>query len=250
MKKELNMKIEASNADELRSNNKNPKIIIPKIYWEYVSENILIMEWMDGVSIYDKESLAKLNLNLTSLGQEIGTMFFNQAFQDGFFHADLHQGNILINQYGQICLLDFGIVGRLSEKDRIFVAELLFCFVKQNYKRITEIHIENNIISKNIDLDLFTSYCRIIGQSIVGIPVNKISLAKILGDLIKMVNEFEVNTQPQLFFLQKTMLTVEGINKSPTCTPSLDIDVTILLIITLTPSFSRSCLAFIESFSG
>ena len=91
---------------------------------------------------------------------------------------------------------------------------MLFCFLNQNYKRITELHIEGKIISEEIDIDLFTSYCRIIGESLVGININKISLAKLLGDLLKIVNEFQVTTQPQLFFLQKTMLTVEGISSS------------------------------------
>jgi ubiquinone biosynthesis protein len=214
MKKELNMKIEASSADELRTNMKNDDIIIPKIYWEYVSENILVMEWIEGTPIYNIQKLFEYGLDLDSITKKIAIMFFNQAFRDGFFHADLHHGNILVTKSGKIALIDFGIVARLSEKDRIMVAEMLFCFLNQNYKRITELHIEGKIISEEIDIDLFTSYCRIIGESLVGININKISLAKLLGDLLKIVNEFQVTTQPQLFFLQKTMLTVEGISSS------------------------------------
>jgi len=214
MKRELNMKIEASTAEELRDNLKNDDVIIPKIYFDHVSENILVMEWIDGISIYETEKLFELNFDLEIIAQKIAIMFFNQAFIDGFFHSDLHHGNIIITKSGKICLLDFGIVSRLKEEERIFVAEMLFCFLKRDYRRITELHIINKIIPKNIDEDLFTSHCRIIGESIIGIPLSKISLAKLLGDLLKMVKEFEVTTQPQFFFLQKTMLTVEGIGQS------------------------------------
>lgn len=214
MKKELNMKIEASSADELRENARNDDIIIPKIYWEYVSENILVMEWIDAFPVNNIQKLIDLGLDLNLISTKIATMFFNQAFRDGFFHADLHPGNILITKSGKICIIDFGIVSRISDKDRFAVAEILFCFFKRDYKRITQIHIDNNIIPDYVDLDLFTSQCRIIGESIIGVPLNKVSLAKLLADLLTIINEFEVTTQPQLFFLQKTMLTVEGIGQS------------------------------------
>jgi ubiquinone biosynthesis protein len=214
MKRELDMKIEASVADEVRENSKDVQIIIPKIEWKYVSKNILVMEWIEGIPISDIKKLIELNFDLRSIAKKISIAFFNQAFVDGFFHADLHHGNIIITKLGGVAFIDFGIVSRLSEKDRIMVAEILLCFVNQNYRRITELHIEAKIIPSNVDHDLFTSRCRIIGQSITGLALNEISFAKLLGDLMNMINEFEVVTQPQLFFLQKTMLTLEGIAQS------------------------------------
>ena len=220
MHKELNLNIEASIMEEFRESLKSDNnIIIPTIYWEYVSDNIMVMQWMEGIAI---NKIAIKNIDSTILdriAQNLAHSFFQQAFNNGLFHADLHHGNILILQNNKIALIDFGITARITQKDKMAVAEMLYCFISGNYSRITAIQIEAGIVPSTIDKDLFTAYIRQIGRKIVGVPVAKISLAQLLQDLMIIVNKFSVKTQPQLFFLQKTMLTVEGIGQylSPGC---------------------------------
>ena len=214
MHKELNMNIEASTVEEFRENLKSDNnIVIPYIYWEYVSDNILVMEWITGIAINKIDRQTIDSAILDQISKNLAHSFFQQAFYNGFFHADLHHGNILILSNNKIGLIDFGITSRLTDKDKMAVVEILYCFMKGHYSRITEIHIETGIVSPTVDKDLLTAYTRKIGRKIVGIPVGQISFARLLQDLMIIVNKFSIKTQPQLFFLQKTILTVEGIGQ-------------------------------------
>ena len=214
MHQELDFMLEAASASEMRDNAKNDKdILIPKVYWEATSADILTTEWIDGISIYDKPALQKAGLNIVDISAKIAGMFFGQAYRDGFFHADLHPGNVLVCKDGRIALVDFGIVGRLPEKDRLAVAEILHAFLKRDYLRVAQIHIDVGYVPRNTDLTLFSQSCRAIGEPIVGMSAQEISVGKLLTQLFKMTKTFGMETQPQLLMIQKTTVVVEGIGR-------------------------------------
>ena len=211
MKIEVNLQFEAAACAEISDHNTSDDIIIPKIYWQLTSSKILVLQWIDGSPI---KEIDKLNsLDRKSLAQKIALCFFNQSFKYGFFHADLHPGNILITKDGKIALIDFGITSRLSEKDRFAVAAILYGFLSKKYEYIADLHLEVGYIPSNTDLGLFSLGCRSIGEKIVGLPANQISIGKLLGDLFYINNFFQMELQPQLLLLQKNMLMVEGIGK-------------------------------------
>ena len=214
MKFELDLRLEAAAASELTDNMRNDiNVIIPKIYWDLTSENILTTEWLDGTSIYDTRLLKEMGLEPKKIAQDFAVMFFNQAYRDGFFHADLHPGNILVNKQGKIILLDFGIMGRLKEKDRLAVAESLFGFLKRDYKLVAKVHLRAGYIPSNTDLDLFAGSCRAVTEPIIGTPTKNISIGKLLAHLFKITEDFGMEVQPELLLLQKTLIMVEGIGR-------------------------------------
>ncbi|AFC70892.1 2-polyprenylphenol 6-hydroxylase [Rickettsia australis] len=214
MRFELDLRLEAAASSELRNNMRDDlNVIIPKIYWGLTSENILTTEWLEGTSIYDTSLLKELGLEPAKIAQNFAVMFFNQAYRDGFFHADLHAGNILVNKQGKIILLDFGIMGRLKEKDRLAVAESLFGFLKRDYKLVAKVHLRAGYIPSNTDLDLFAQSCRAVTEPIVGIPTKNISIGKLLAHLFKITEDFGMEVQPELLLLQKTLIMVEGIGR-------------------------------------
>ena len=208
MEIELNLNFEAAACSEIADNNIEEDIIIPKIYWELTSSNILVLEWIDGVSIKEINSLK--NIDKKELAQRIALCFFNQAFRYGFFHADLHPGNILITKEGKIALIDFGITCRLAEKDRMAVASIFHGFFARDYKKVADIHVEVGYVPEGTDIGLFSLACRSVGEPIIGMPVHQISIGKLLGDLFYINNLFQMEIQPQLILLQKNMVMVEG----------------------------------------
>ena len=214
MEGELDLLLEAANASELKNNMADDSsIIIPEIYWKYSTKRILVASWIEGVSVYDTKAIAKYGLDIEDISRKIAIMFFNQAYREGFFHADLHPGNIMVTGEGKIALVDFGIMGRLPEKDRLAVSEILYCFIHKNYKRIADIHKEVDYVPKDSDLELFAQRSRVIGENIVGSKVGDISVAKILDQLFNLTKEFGMEVQPQLLLLQKTTIVVEGIGR-------------------------------------
>ncbi len=213
MKFELDLRLEAAAASELYDNFQNDGgICIPKVYWELTHEYIITTEWVEGVSIYARDKLVEQGLDLTKIAQRFATMFFNQVYRDGFFHADLHPGNILVKSDGSIVLLDFGIMGRLSNKDRMAIAESLFGFFNRNYKLVALVHFKAGYIHENTDLDLFAQACRAVSEPIMGYAKN-ISIGRLLAQLFKITEDFGMKLQPQLLLLQKTVMVVEGIGQ-------------------------------------
>ncbi len=210
---ELDLSFEAAAAAELLEQNKLGYVYIPKVNWLWTGNKIFTMEWIDATSIYEREKLIAANLDLTSLAKNFAIMFFNQAFVNGFFHADLHQGNIMVNNQGQIILLDFGIMGRLDYKNRLYIAQILHGFLNQDYDLIARIHKQAGYINKNQSVKQFAQACRAIGEPIMNLPPEQISIARLLGQLFKITEDFQMETQPQLILLQKTMIMVEGIGK-------------------------------------
>jgi ubiquinone biosynthesis protein len=212
---ELDLRLEAAALDEMRDNFiLDSDVYIPKLYWTLITNQVLLVEWIDGISIYDNIELIRNNIDPELISQKIAIMFFNQAYRDGFFHADLHPGNILVTISGKIVLLDFGIMGRLSQKDRLAVAEILFAFLHRDYKLVAHVHSKAGYIKHDTNLSLFAQHCRAISESIIGLPMQEISIGKLLMQLFKITEDFGMETQPQLLLLQKTMIVVEGIGRS------------------------------------
>jgi ubiquinone biosynthesis protein len=214
MKMELDLRLEAAAASELKDKFlTDATIYIPYIFWHLTTDCILTTEWIDGISIYNKQALVEVGLNLQKIASRVAILFFNQVFRDGYFHADLHPGNVFILRSGQIGLIDFGIMGRLQEKDRLAVAEILHGFLKRDYLQVAKIHVKIGYVPKNTNIELFAQACRAIGEPIIGLPVGEISISNLLGQLFKVTEDFSMETQPQLLLLQKTMVVVEGMGK-------------------------------------
>ena len=208
---ELDLTLEASAADELAENFKNHhNYRVPKIYWEFTTKNMLVLEFIEGIRIDDLESLNASKHNIKKI-TEIGTeVFFLQVFRDGFFHGDMHPGNILIDKEGALVPIDFGIMGRLSNKDRQFLALLLTHLLNKNYKKVVEIHDEANMLGKDVSHDHLSQAIRAISTPILNKPIGKVSLAKLLDQILSLSKKFDIEVQPQFTLLQKTMLMAEG----------------------------------------
>jgi ubiquinone biosynthesis protein len=215
MKFELDLRSEAAAASRIYDNFiSDDTLLIPKIFWQFTSSDIITLEWIEGVSIYDKNKIEKLGLNPKEIAAKISVVFFNQAYRDGFFHADLHPGNILVCPDGRVALVDFGIVGTLQENDRLAIAEILYAFLSKDYQLVAEVHRRIGYIPKDTDLDQFAMSCRAIAEPIIGLAIKDISIGNLLAQLFKVTEEFGMETQPQLLLLQKTMVVVEGIGQS------------------------------------
>ena len=208
---ELDLTLEASAAEELSENFKdNPNYKVPKIYWELTSKKMLVLEYIEGIRIDNVNALKNANHNIKKI-TEVGTeVFFLQVFRDGFFHGDMHPGNILINPKGILVPIDFGIMGRLSNKDRQFLALLLTYLLDKNYKKVVEIHSEANMLGNDISHDHLAQAIRAICTPILNKPIGEVSLAKLLGQILGLSKKFNIEVQPQFTLLQKTMLMAEG----------------------------------------
>lgn len=215
MRLELDLRIEAAAASRIRDNFIDDDTLhVPHIYWHLTSSDILTLEWIDGISIYNRAALDDLNLNCQEIAAKIAVIFFNQAYRDGFFHADLHPGNILVRSDGSIVLVDFGIIGILAEEDRLAIAEILYAFLRQDYMLVAEVHKRAGYIPQNTNLEYFSQSCRSIAEPIIGLAIKNISIGNLLSQLFKITEEYGMETQIQLLLLQKTMVMVEGIGQS------------------------------------
>jgi len=209
---ELDLRFEASAANEFLENTKNDAgFNVPKIFWNYTSENILTLEWIDGISIREKEELDKKNINTKSLAEDVIQHFLRHAIRDGFFHADMHQGNLFVNDNGEIIPIDFGIMGRLDKLNKRYLAEILFGFVQRDYKKVAEVHLIAGLVPKSVSVDEFAQALRSIGEPIFGQSVKDISGGNLLKQLFQITEKYNMQTQPQLLLLQKTMVVVEGV---------------------------------------
>ncbi len=209
---EMDLRFEAAAANEYAENTKNDVgFRVPKIYWNYTSENVMTLDWVDGVSIREVEELKKSNFNTKKIAEDIIQNFLRHAVRDGFFHADMHQGNIFIDKDGQIVPIDFGIMGRLDKMSKRFLAEILFGFIQRDYKKVAEVHLVAGLVPKEVPIDDLAQALRSIGEPIFGQAVKDISGGKLLKQLFDVTERFNMQTQPQLLMLQKTMVVVEGV---------------------------------------
>ncbi len=209
---EMDLRFEAAAANEYFENTKNDVgFHVPKIYWNFTSEEVLTLDWIDGISIRETKELENRKINTKNIASDIIQHFLRHAVRDGFFHADMHQGNLFIGESGEIIPIDFGIMGRLDKLNRRYLAEILYGFIKRDYKKVAEVHMIAGLVPHNVNVEELSQALRSIGEPIFGQSVKDISGAKLLKQLFEITEKFNMQTQPQLLLLQKTMVVVEGV---------------------------------------
>jgi ubiquinone biosynthesis protein len=218
LKDELDLMREAANASQLRRNFLNSRLLhVPEIHWPLTTHNILVMERISGISILDIATLKKQGFNLTELAERAIEIFFTQAFRDSFFHADWHPGNIFVSrediQSPKYIAVDFGIIGSLSPRDQNYLAENLLAFLNRDYRQVAILHLESGWVPKTTRIDEFESAIRTVCEPLLERPLKEISLAQLLFRLFQTASRFQINIQPQLILLQKTLVNIEGLTR-------------------------------------
>jgi ubiquinone biosynthesis protein len=222
---ELDMRLEAAAASEMAENTKDdPDFRVPAINWDRTAREVLTMEWIDGTPLSDRAALSARGLDLPQLGQKLIQNFLRHAVRDGFFHADMHPGNLFVDREGRLVAVDFGIMGRLSVKERRFLAEILFGFIMRDYHRTAEVHFEAGYVPEHHSVDAFAQAIRAIGEPIHNRRAEEISMARLLTLLFEVTALFDMRTRPELLLLQKTMVVAEGVGRM--LDPQLNIWVT------------------------
>lgn len=219
---ELDLMREAANASQLRRNFLNSeKLYIPEVYWQHCRRNIMVMERIHGTPIGNIEALIEKNINLQQLSERGVEIFFTQVFKDSFFHADMHPGNIFVADNGQYIAVDFGIMGTLNETDQRYLAENFLAFFNRDYRRVAELHVNSGWVDKNTRIDEFESAIRSVCEPIFDKPLKDISFGQLLLNLFHTARRFNMEVQPQLVLLQKTLLNIEGLGRQ--LYPDLDL---------------------------
>jgi len=223
---ELDLVREASNATQLRRNMEGLNLVlIPEMIWEYCTQEVIVMERMHGLPISQVDGLRKAGVDIPKLARDGVTIFFTQVFRDGFFHADMHPGNIQVSvapaTFGQYVSLDFGIVGTLTEFDKEYLAQNFTAFFRRDYKRVAELHIESGWVPAHTRVDELESAIRSVCEPYFDRPLKEISLGMVLMRLFQTSRRFQVEIQPQLVLLQKTLLNIEGLGRQ--LDPELDL---------------------------
>lgn len=218
---EMDFRLEAAALSEMRENTaRDPDFRVPKPDWELTGQDVLTMEWIDGVPLSDRPALAAAGHDLPALGRTVIQTFLRHAMRDGFFHADMHQGNLFADRDGRLVAVDFGIMGRIGPRERQFLAEILFGFITRNYRRTAEVHFEAGYVPGKHSIEDFAQAIRAIGEPIHQRRADEISMAKLLTLLFEVTDIFDMQTRPELVMLQKTMVVVEGVARS--LDPKLD----------------------------
>jgi ubiquinone biosynthesis protein len=218
---EMDMRLEAAALSEMAENAKDdPDFRVPRVEWDYTARNVLTMEWIDGTPLNDRAALAKRNLDLPRLGRAVIQTFLRHALRDGFFHADMHPGNLFVDGEGTLVAVDFGIMGRLQPQERRFLAEILLGFITRDYRRTAQVHFEAGYVPAHHSVESFAQAIRAIGEPIHNRTAEDISMAKLLTLLFEVTGLFDMRTRPELIMLQKTMVVVEGVARS--LDPKLD----------------------------
>ena len=209
---EMDLRFEAAAANELYENTKLDKgFNVPKIYWNYTTKKILTLDKVNGISIREHQLLKDQGVNLKYLAENLIQHFLKQAVRDGFFHGDMHQGNLFVDPQGNIVPVDFGIMGRLDKNNRKFLAEILYGFIKRDYVKVAEVHFQAGLVPQNASTDEFAQALRSVGEPIFGQSIKDISGGNLLAQLFEITEKFNMPTQPPLLLLQKTMVVVEGV---------------------------------------
>jgi len=209
---EMDFRLEAAAASEFAENSQDdPDIRAPTVDWDRTTREVMTMEWVDGVPLADPERLAALGFDPRALARALIQTFLRHALRDGFFHADMHQGNFFVDAEGRIVAVDFGIMGRLARKERRFLAEILFGFIRRDYLRVAEVHFEAGYVPSVYRVEDFAQAIRAIGEPIHSRTADQISMAKLLTLLFEVTALFDMATRVELVMLQKTMVVVEGV---------------------------------------
>ena len=209
---EMDLRFEAAAANELYENTKNDLgFNVPKIYWNYTTKKILTLDKVEGLSIREHIKLKESGVDLKKLAENLIQHFLNQAVRDGFFHGDMHQGNLFVDTKGNIIPVDFGIMGRLDKNNRKFLAEILYGFIQRDYVKVAEVHFQAGLVPQNASKEEFAQALRSVGEPIFGQSIKDISGGNLLAQLFEITEKFNMTTQPPLLLLQKTMVVVEGV---------------------------------------
>jgi ubiquinone biosynthesis protein len=212
---ELDLRLEAAAADELRGNFADePGFRVPKVDWLRTGRRVLTTEWVEGIAIDEREALLAAGHEVEAIVARMAKFFFLQVFRDGFFHADLHPGNLSVSPDGAINAVDFGIMGRLDKKTRQYLAEMLLGFLHGDYRRVAEVHVRAGYVPSDQSIEAFAQAARSIAEPILGRPLAEISIARLLAQLFRITERFKMPAQPQLLLLQKTMLVAEGVGRT------------------------------------
>ena len=209
---EMDLRFEAAAANELYENTRNDiGFNVPQIYWNYTTKKILTLDKVDGISIREQNKLRELGVDLRKLAENLIQFFLKQAVRDGFFHGDMHQGNLFVDTEGNIIPVDFGIMGRLDRNNRKFLAEILYGFIQRDYVKVAEVHFQAGLVPQNASKEEFAQALRSVGEPIFGQSIKDISGGNLLSQLFEITEKFNMPTQPPLLLLQKTMVVVEGV---------------------------------------
>ena len=221
-KSELNLLLEAAHCSHLGENFKDKKLlIVPEVYWDFCNEKVMVMERMSGTPISKVDKLIKNKINISKLAKDGVEIFFTQVFRDGFFHADMHPGNIQVANDGRYIAMDFGIMGSLNDQDKYYLARNFAAFFKRDYHDVALAHIESGWVPKETSIDEFENAIRSVCEPIFEKPLKEISFGKLLIRLFQTSRQFNMEIQPQLTMLQKTLLNVEGLGRD--LDPDLDL---------------------------
>ncbi|MEG6508410.1 2-polyprenylphenol 6-hydroxylase [Methyloligella sp. 2.7D] len=211
---EMDLRMEAAAISEVAENSKEDiGFRVPEVDWTRSGRRVMTLEWIDGMPLADKAALQAAGFDPKEIGARLMQTFLRHAMRDGFFHADMHPGNLFVDKEGRIVAVDFGIMGRLGMKERRFLAEILYGFITRDYRRVSEVHFEAGYVPRRHSVELFAQALRAIGEPIMDRPANEISMAALLGQLLQYTEVFDMETRPELLMLQKTMVVVEGVSR-------------------------------------
>ncbi|WP_113913617.1 2-polyprenylphenol 6-hydroxylase [Roseovarius dicentrarchi] len=212
---ELDLRLEASSASEFAANTKDDKgFQLPSIKWDLSGRRVMTMEWADGAPLGDNAAIDAAGHDRTVLGDRVLQLFLSHALRDGYFHADMHQGNLKVAPNGNIIAYDFGIMGHIDEYTRRVYAEIIYGFIKRDYHRVAEVHFEAGYVPADRDVDEFARALRAVGEPIFGMDASRISMGNLLSYLFEVTERFGMETRTELILLQRTMVVVEGVARS------------------------------------
>ena len=210
--RELDLRREGASASELaEAMEAEPDFVVPQIDWQRTTGKVLTLEWIDGIKLSNRDALVAAGYDLPAMASKLVRAFLHQAISEGFFHADMHQGNLFGLPGSKIAAIDFGIMGRIDRRARVWLAEILYGLITGDYKRVAEIHFEAGYVPAHHDVAEFATALRAVGEPMRGLPVKDMSVGAMLDGLFAITRDFDMQTQPHLLLLQKTMVVVEGV---------------------------------------
>lgn len=212
VKLEMDFRLEAAAMSEMAENTaRDQGFRVPRVDWERTARHVLTLEWVDGIAASDREALAAAGHDMKKLGRQVIQSFLTHALRDGFFHADMHQGNLFVDPDGTLVAVDFGIMGRLDQTQRRHLADILYGFIQRDYRSVAERHFEAGYVPRSKSIDAFAQALRSVGEPIFGRSAREVSMGRLLAQLFQVTEQFDMKTRPELILLQKTMVVVEGV---------------------------------------
>lgn len=217
MRLELDLRLEAAAMSEMAENIAragDPAFRVPKVDWTRTSARVMTTEWIEAIPIADLAAIDRAGIDRSALGNHVIRSFLRHAMRDGFFHADMHQGNLFVEPPGTLVAVDFGIMGRLGPKEKRFLAEILYGFLTRDYRRTAQMHLDAGYVPAHHSVEAFAQALRSIGEPLMDRTAEEISMARLLSQLFEVTELFDMQTRPELLLLQKTMVVVEGVARS------------------------------------